>query len=542
MRTILLISIAVCFVTNSNADYSDSKKLNEILNTQASRHKTQDCPKILSSKIIGKSAAGTPIYKYVFDIQKITTSDLSEAERSRLQYKKVKVLLMGNIHGNEISGRQLLKKLVESFQNLICNKKLEKEKPNTFKIVKNLLQEMVLTIIPSVNPDGFDKRLGYKNCCKNGELKDHCISSSRSFVEGKREMREHDKLCRDFQNSKLTQKLWTVGRYAKNTKTQKQNVDMNRDFPDLSQIYFDDESALFDQSKINKTMATNSENNQHEYFQAQESRVLKGLFEKENFDYTISYHDGAQVVSYGLDKALGRFGVEPRDIDLFKKLSENYASHIMEGCQSEYGNQFKTGRNGITNGAEWYSIAGTSTDYQYIKYGTIPLTIEMSCNKFSSKTEIERKGGLLDSHEDATIDFLLSIIRPVPEKARKAYTKLTPTQTKSRILLVGNSKVLESCKNGTCKQKRVFFEHVESKVYYNTVSDKYGRFRKPLLNHGSYKVSVRDVKFTQAKKSDKVEFTFGYDSNQLLNMGTFMDLGILNEKSWKKLEKKFKRG
>ena len=87
--------------------------------------------------------------------------------------------------------------------------------------------------------------------------------------------------------SKLTQKLWTVGRYAKNTNTQKQNVDMNRDFPDLSQIYFDDESALFDQSKINKTMATNSENNQHEYFQAQESRVLKRLFEKENFDYKL---------------------------------------------------------------------------------------------------------------------------------------------------------------------------------------------------------------------------------------------------------------
>ena len=62
---------------------------------------------------------------------------------------------------------------------------------------------------------------------------------------------------------------------------------MNRAFPDLSQIYFDDESALFDQSKINKTMATNSENNQHEYFQAQESRVLKRLFEKENFDYRL---------------------------------------------------------------------------------------------------------------------------------------------------------------------------------------------------------------------------------------------------------------
>ena len=93
----------------------------------------------------------------------------------------------------------------------------------------------------------------------------------------------------------------------------------------------------------------------------------------------------------------------------------------------------------------------------------------MSCNKFSSKTEIERKGGLLDSHEDATIDFLISVIRPVPGKARKTSKMNLPTQTKSRILLVGNSKILNACMNGTCKQKRVFFEHVESKVYYRMV-------------------------------------------------------------------------
>ena len=56
-------------------------------------------------------------------------------------------------------------------------------------------------------------------------------------------------------------------------------------------------------------------------------------------------------------------------------------------------------------------------------------------------------------------------------------------------------------------EKRDFESFLVKITLYNTVSDKYGRFRKPLLNHGSYKVSVRDVKFTQAKKSDKVEFT-----------------------------------
>jgi len=536
MRTNLLFFIALCFITISNADYSNSKNLIKKLNKEG---KCETSDRVVTSESIGQSAKGTPIQKYTF---KIKPKQNDEAGR----YKKVKVLLMGNIHGNEISGRQLLKKMVLSIKDLMCNSKKQSKKViKQLEIFQHLLTEIDLTIIPSVNPDGFDQRLGYTDCCDNDELEDHCISTSRSAWEGKREMRARDKECRDFQNSKLTQKLWTAGRYAENTKTHEQNVDMNRDFPDATQIYFDDESALFDQSKIHKTL-TKAGNNQHEYFQAEESRILQRLFEKESFDYTISYHDGAQVVSYGLDKALGRFGVEPKDIDLFKNLSENYASHITEGCQVEYGNQFKTGRKGVTNGAEWYSIAGTSTDYQYIKYGTIPLTIEMSCNKFSSKEEIEREGGLVDSHEEATMDFLQSIIRSKAQKRAQKNNKSTPMShtisgsPKQQILLVGNSKILYKCEKGTCKPKRIFFEHVESKITYTAVSDKYGRFRKQLLNHGQYRVSVREVKFTQAKKGDKVEFSFGYGGNQLLNMGTFMDLEVFNRRGWKELQKKWK--
>jgi len=529
MRINLSFFIALCFITVSKSDYSNSKTLIKELN----KGKCEVSDRVVTSEPIGQSAKGTPIQRYTYKIKPKSNDDAG-------RYKKVKVLLMGNIHGNEISGRQLLKKMVLTIKDLMCNS--EKYSVKVMELFQHLLTEIDLTIIPSVNPDGFDQRLGLTDCCDRNDLEDHCISSTRSIFESKREMRAHDKECRDFQNSKLTQKLWTVGRYAQNTETNQQNVDMNRDFPDASQIYFDDESALFDQNKINKTVMTNSENNQ--FFQAEESRILQRLFEKESFDYTISYHDGAQVVSYGLDKELGRFGVEPKDIDLFKKLSENYASHIMEGCQIEYENQFKTGSKGVTNGAEWYSIAGTSTDYQYVKYGTIPLTIEMSCNKFSSKSEIERKGGLLDSHEQATMDFLQSIIRPMAKKSRTLQKGSFASKSESpkQILLVGNSKKISSCINGTCKPKRVFFEHVESKISYTAVSDKYGRFRKQLLNHGEYRVSVRELRFTQSKKGkDKVEFSFGYDGNQLLNTGTFMDLEVLNKKGWERLERKLER-
>jgi len=321
MRINLLFFIAICFITISNADYSNSKSLIKTLNKEG---KCETSDRVVTSKLIGQSAKGTPIKKYTFKLEPKVNDEPVGNKKVRMtagRYKKVKVLLMGNIHGNEISGRQLLKKMVLTMKDMMCNSK--KYSNQVMERYTHLLTEIDLTIIPSVNPDGFDQRLGYTDCCDNDELEDHCISTSRSAWEGKREMRAHDKKCRDFQNSKLTQKLWTVGRYAVNTKTHEQNVDMNRDFPDATQIYFDDESALFDKSKINKTL-TKAGNNQHEYFQAKESRILQRLFEKESFDYTISYHDGAQVVSYGLDKALGRFGVEPKDIDLFKNLSENY--------------------------------------------------------------------------------------------------------------------------------------------------------------------------------------------------------------------------
>ena len=46
------------------------------------------------------------------------------------------------------------------------------------------------------------------------------------------------------------------------------------------------------------------------------------------------------------------------------------------------------------------------TDYQYIKYGTIPLTIEMSCNKFGPYQEVEK---IVEHHKNATLEFLKTL-------------------------------------------------------------------------------------------------------------------------------------
>jgi hypothetical protein len=36
----------------------------------------------------------------------------------------------------------------------------------------------------------------------------------------------------------------------------------------------------------------------------------------------------------------------------------------------------------VTRGADWYEIAGGMQDYGYLNYGTIELTMEISCCKY----------------------------------------------------------------------------------------------------------------------------------------------------------------
>jgi len=423
---------------------------------------------------------------------------------------------MANIHGNEVSGRELLKKLIEDILSQKCGGGSEE------KLWNRIFQQNDITIIPSTNPDGLDKRLEFENCCDNDDLEDYCIGSFKSFASQQRDVRGNDKKCRDWKWSKLTRHLWVEGRYSQDPNGV--NIDMNRDFPDVAQFYYDDESTLFDRKKINQT----AKNYERTFFQASETRGLAEFFDKNHFDYAVSYHDGAQVVSYALDKELGRFGVEPRDTDLFKFLARTYARQIKTSfCQPEYNNLFKLGEQGITNGAEWYSITGTSTDYQYIKYGTMPLTIEMSCNKFGPYDDISE---IVKYHKSATLEFLKTLTKP--KKPSEPY-----------VSMVGSSKKLcgirVDCARKKYDQKRVFFTHKESKEVYSTVPDKYGRFKKPLLKTGKYKINVRNIRQTQPRnknikksgKKNSIEIDVGIFKPGNNQPGMFLDLSK-DTKKW----------
>ena len=111
--------------------YPASKLVTEHLKEIVSKH-----PTFLSYEVIGKSVKGQ-------DIISIKISDNVKKDELEPEVK-----LVANIHGNEIMGREVLIKLVEDIaQNY-----------NSDPGLKELVDSTEIFIIPSLNPDGADKK------------------------------------------------------------------------------------------------------------------------------------------------------------------------------------------------------------------------------------------------------------------------------------------------------------------------------------------------------------------------------------------------
>ncbi|CAH2093466.1 unnamed protein product [Euphydryas editha] len=150
-------------------------------------------------------------------------------------------------------------------------------------------------------------------------------------------------------------------------------VDLNRDFPDQ-----------FDKNKANDD----------EYLfggrQPETAALMKWVLSKQ-FTLSGNLHGGAIVASYPYDdSSTGKdCCVESRTPDdaLFKHLAGVYASKHEQmkrgdACLPE---KFK---NGLTNGAYWYSVQGGMQDFNYLHSNCFEVTFELSCCKYPKATEI----------------------------------------------------------------------------------------------------------------------------------------------------------
>jgi len=141
------------------------------------------------------------------------------------------------------------------------------------------------------------------------------------------------------------------------------NVDLNRNFPDQ----FDDPDNTGTGRQV-------------------ETQAVMAWVTEHSLNLSANFHGGALVANYPFDSnpsGSSTFSPTPSpDHDTFVSLARSYADNNPPMSASF---QFP---NGITNGAEWYSIRGGMQDWEYVWYGDYDITLEVSSIKWPNASQL----------------------------------------------------------------------------------------------------------------------------------------------------------
>nr|XP_012140788.1 PREDICTED: carboxypeptidase D-like [Megachile rotundata] len=283
------------FITPHYTHYEELKQLFSSL--------ARTYPTLAKVSSIGKSVEG----------RDLLVLEISENVRER-KLGEPMVKYVANMHGDEAVGRELLVYLA---QYLLHNYGKDER-------VTKLVNNTDIFLMPSMNPDGFEKS-----------------------EEGKCDSKK------DFS-----------GRENAN------HVDLNRDFPDQFNMrtnHLQKGGSILD-GRQNETIAMMT-------WIATEPFVLSG-----------NLHGGAIVASYPYDSGISSpccIESKSPDDELFKYLAHAYADNHP---QMRAGNACPSDvfQGGVTNGAYWYEVIGGMQDFNYVRSNAFEITFELSCCKYPS--------------------------------------------------------------------------------------------------------------------------------------------------------------
>ncbi|UCG28612.1 MAG: T9SS type A sorting domain-containing protein [Bacteroidales bacterium] len=109
-----------------------------------------------------------------------------------------------------------------------------------------------------------------------------------------------------------------------------------------------------------------------------ETQAMMDFIQERRFILSANFHSGAEVVNYPWDT----WSTRHADDNWFQFISHEYADTVQQ-----YSSSYMTGFNdGITNGYDWYSIAGGRQDYVTYFHGGREVTIELD-NDFITPEE-----------------------------------------------------------------------------------------------------------------------------------------------------------
>uniref|UniRef100_A0AC34QC00 Peptidase M14 carboxypeptidase A domain-containing protein n=1 Tax=Panagrolaimus sp. JU765 TaxID=591449 RepID=A0AC34QC00_9BILA len=298
------------------------------------------CPQNTRVYSIGKSVQGRDLVVIEFS----TNPGTHDALKPEVKY-------VGNMHGNEAVGRELLIHLADYLCDAWNNKDAD--------IVK-LLNSTNIHFLPSMNPDGF-------------ELAYHTATEDRG---------------------------WLVGR------SNAHGIDLNRNFPDLDALFY-----YFENMQVPRyDHLLELFNDEHKY--EPEVQALGEWTLSVPFVLSANLHEGDLVANYPFDASRSgsqqQYASSPDD-KTFRHLAEVYAKHHAHMAKNDHAPCDGTAANafarqgGVTNGAKWYSVSGGMQDFNYLATNAFEITLELSCEKFPNGKLLPQ---LWNDNKKALIEFL----------------------------------------------------------------------------------------------------------------------------------------
>ncbi|KAM4714327.1 carboxypeptidase Z-like [Anableps anableps] len=320
--------------------YHSSSQMTEILK------KTEEhCSEISRTYSIGRSTEGRELLVIEFSN--------SPGEHQLL---KPEMKFIGNMHGNEPLGGQLLIYLAQ----YLCSEYLQGNER-----IQTLINNTRIHILPSMNPDGYELAVSGDG--------DNSYSDEEGYRHG----------------------YGNVGR------NNAQNIDLNRNFPDLTTIVY--------RRRRQKGFRTDHVPIPDNYWfgkVAPETYAVMKWIRSIPFVLSANFHGGNLMVSYPYDlskhpQGQNMFSPTPDD-KVFKLLAGTYAD-LNKRTPRECRPSLAGSHKGVINGAQWHSIAGSMQDFNYLHTNCFEVTVALGCDKFPPEEELFLSWQ--DNHE-ALITFI----------------------------------------------------------------------------------------------------------------------------------------
>ena len=135
---------------------------------------------------------------------------------------------------------------------------------------------------------------------------------------------------------------------------------------------------------------------------------------------------------------------------------------IGEGCR------LHVFRNGTTNGAEWYPVAGGMQDYNYLYSNCMDITVELGCCKFVAEEELD---GKWEENRKSLIKYMMQVHQGVKghvkDKDGNFISGAEVLVKDMRYMKI--SLVLKACVNiifGITKRLFLLFDKIQLQIFF----------------------------------------------------------------------------